>query len=164
MVQITPVHDEASPAPADPAPRTRPRVLPATPDAPALPGEHVTLEQALDKRLRAAQARFTGGLSPMALTGAYADWAMHLAAAPGKQMDLVEKAGKKMWRFANYAMHCAVRPDAPATCIDPLPQDKRFRDEKWQKWPFNVMSQAFLLQQQWWHNVTTRRRGRDQPA
>ncbi|MEP3329132.1 alpha/beta fold hydrolase [Sedimentitalea sp.] len=113
------------------------------------------MEQALDKGLKAVQARFTGGLSPIALAAAYSDWALHLSSAPGKQLELVEKAIKKVTRFANYTALCAQNPETDETCITPLPQDRRFKDEAWQKWPFNAMSQAFLLNQQWWHNATT---------
>ncbi len=120
-----------------------------------LPHTPANMEQSLDKGLKAAQARFTGGLSPIALAAAYSDWALHLSSAPGKQMELVEKAIRKTARFAHYAGTCALTPKSGKTCITPLPQDKRFRDEHWQQWPFNVMSQAFLLNQQWWHNATT---------
>ncbi|MFT6088537.1 MAG: polyhydroxyalkanoate synthase [Sulfitobacter sp.] len=113
------------------------------------------MEQAMDKGLNAAQARFTGGISPIALTAAYADWALHLSSAPGKQLELLEKAGKKIWRFANHAARCAKNPNTPDTCITPLPQDRRFKDEAWQQWPFNMISQGFLLNQQWWQNATT---------
>ena len=116
---------------------------------------HATMEQALDRGLKATQAKFTGGLSPIALAAAYSDWALHLGSAPGKRMELVEKAIKKMWRFGNYTAMCAATPDAEETCIDPLPQDRRFQAEEWKKWPFNALSQAFLLNQQWWHNATT---------
>ena len=120
-----------------------------------MPEAHVSMEQALDKSLRAAQARFTGGLSPIALAAAYADWALHLQSAPGKQLELLKKANKKMWRLATYAAASASHPDTTEPCIKPLPQDRRFRDDGWEKWPFNVMYQAFLLNQQWWHNATT---------
>nr|WP_073144942.1 alpha/beta fold hydrolase [Litoreibacter ascidiaceicola] len=113
------------------------------------------MEQALDKGLKAALAKFTAGLSPIALASAYSDWAMHLASAPGKRLELLEKAGKKTWRLANHATHCVGNPDTSDTCITPLPQDRRFKDESWQKWPFNLMYQSFLLNQQWWHNATT---------
>jgi polyhydroxyalkanoate synthase len=113
----------------------------------------ISMEQALDKGFHAAQAGFTGGLSPIALAETYSDWALYLASAPGKQLELEEKAGKKAWKFANYAATCALHSNANANandaCIEPLPQDKRFSGEAWQKWPFNVMSQAFLLNQQW---------------
>jgi polyhydroxyalkanoate synthase len=119
------------------------------------------MEQALDKGFHAAQAGFTGGLSPIALAETYSDWALYLTSALGKQLELAEKAGKKAWKFANYAATCALHSNANANanandaCIEPLPQDKRFSGEAWQKWPLNVMSQAFLLNQQWWDNATT---------
>ncbi|WP_412176185.1 PHA/PHB synthase family protein [Lentibacter sp. XHP0401] len=121
----------------------------------AVPQAHTGMEQALDKSLKAAQARFTGGLSPIALAAACSDWALHLSSTPGKQLELVEKAFRKAARFGSYTALCAGNPDTDETCITPLPQDKRFRGEAWQNWPFNAMSQAFLLNQQWWHNATT---------
>ena len=42
----------------------------------------------LDRETAAALARMTGGLSPVALWLAYSDWAMHLGAAPGRQLEL----------------------------------------------------------------------------
>jgi polyhydroxyalkanoate synthase len=117
--------------------------------------DHVTMEQAFDKGLNAAQAKFTAGLSPIALAAAYSDWALHLTSAPGKQLELWEKAAQKTANIVNFAALCAHMPDTSRPCIDPLPQDKRFTGAQWQHWPFNVMSQAFLLNQQWWHNATT---------
>jgi len=112
-----------------------------------------------DRSLHAAVARLTGGLSPAALVEAYLDWATHLAFAPGKRLQLLVKALRKTTRFTNYAYRCAVEGGNAQPCIEPLPQDRRFVGDEWQKWPFNFIYQSFLLQQQWWHNATTGVRG-----
>jgi polyhydroxyalkanoate synthase subunit PhaC len=109
--------------------------------------------------LHAATARFTAGVSPAALAQAYLDWATHLAYAPGKRVRLVDKAMRKAMRFGNYAQKYVLSGGKIENCIDPLPQDHRFTDEAWQKFPFNFVYQGFLLQQQWWHNATTGLRG-----
>jgi len=113
------------------------------------------LADVVDRSLHATVARFTGGLSPAALTEAYLDWAIHLAFAPGKRLALIDKAIRKSIRFASYAHRYAVEGGDTQCCIEPLPQDHRFAGEAWQKWPFNFVYQSFLLQQQWWHNATT---------
>ncbi len=113
-----------------------------------------------DRSVHAATARLTGGVSPAAMAQAYMDWAIHLAAAPGKHMLLAQKAARKAQRFAVYAANCAAHGDAPvARCIEPLAHDRRFASENWQRWPFNLIHQGFLLNQQWWHNATTEVRG-----
>ncbi len=117
------------------------------------------LGDVVDRSVHAAIARFSGGLSPAALAEAYTDWAIHLAAAPGKQMLLLQKALKKAARLSRYAATCAISPEPSGRCIEPLVQDRRFDGEDWQKWPFNAIHQAFLLNQQWWHNATTGVRG-----
>jgi poly[(R)-3-hydroxyalkanoate] polymerase subunit PhaC len=112
-----------------------------------------------DRSLHAAVSRFTGGLSPAALTQAYLDWATHLANAPGKRLQLIDKAIRKGIRFGNYISRFARGPESTECCIEPLPHDRRFVNDNWQKWPFCFIYQAFLLQQQWWHNATTGVRG-----
>ena len=112
----------------------------------------------VDRSLHSAIARFTAGLSPMALTAAYLDWASHLAFLPGKRFQLVEKAVKKALRIVNYAAHRTWSNDT-ARCIAPLPQDRRFDGPAWQRPPFDLVYQSFLLTQQWWHNATTGVRG-----
>lgn len=116
------------------------------------------LGDVIDRSLNAAASRFTVGLAPGSLTEAWFDWALHLALAPGKRIQLLEKAAKKTIRLALYNQAQAM-PDRSVRCIEPLPQDRRFNGEAWQRWPYNVMYQGFLLQQQWWHNATTGLRG-----
>ena len=86
------------------------------------------------------------------------DWLIHLAAAPGKQVQLWHKALRKGMRLAHFLSTCALTSEG-RVCIEPLEQDKRFANDAWRRWPFNVIHQSFLLQQQWWHNATTGVRG-----
>jgi len=113
----------------------------------------------IDRSLHAAIAHFTGGLSPAAVTQAWLDWATHLTWAPGKRYQLMNKALRKTTRFGGYASRYALERGTTPPCIEPLPQDRRFDDPEWQKWPFNFLYQGFLFQQQWWHNTTTGVRG-----
>jgi polyhydroxyalkanoate synthase len=115
------------------------------------------LAEIIDRAAHAAIARHTLGLSPIAIGGAYLDWAWHLAFSPGKQVQLAQKAAKKAVRLATYAMRSCACPTQP--CIEPLPQDKRFAAPAWQAWPYNLSYQSFLLAQQWWHNAMTGVRG-----
>ncbi|WP_108882955.1 alpha/beta fold hydrolase [Anderseniella sp. Alg231-50] len=116
-------------------------------------------QEILDRSFHAFAARSTAGLSPSALAGAWADWAVHLMSSPGKQVQLTEKAAKKAQRLAQYAAKCVDHRNHASLCIEPLAQDRRFRGKAWQQWPFNLMYQSFLLNQQWWHNATTGVRG-----
>ncbi|MCE9523127.1 MAG: poly-beta-hydroxybutyrate polymerase N-terminal domain-containing protein [Alphaproteobacteria bacterium] len=59
----------------------------------------------IDRSFHAAMARTTRGLSPAALGQAYLDWWMHLVFSPGKQMQLAEKAQKKIARFTHHAIN-----------------------------------------------------------
>jgi hypothetical protein len=68
-----------------------------------------------DRSLHATLARFTGDLSPALLGSACLDWAVHLAGATGKRLQLCDKAFRKSIRFANYA----VRSVRPPTRSDP---------------------------------------------
>ncbi|HEY9040126.1 MAG TPA: alpha/beta fold hydrolase [Roseovarius sp.] len=114
-----------------------------------------TLQEALDHSMQVWLSRFTHGLSPAALMGAWFDWATHVTAAPGKRLQMVEKANDGAHRFVTYALRCASKAENAEPCVAPLPNDDRFRDDAWHKRPFNLIHQAFLLQQQWWHNAVT---------
>ncbi|STQ92269.1 Poly-beta-hydroxybutyrate polymerase [Janthinobacterium lividum] len=126
------------------------------PDYPESAPEGATL----DLLLNAWLGKFTGGISPAALGNAYADWLGHLALAPSKQQTLLEEAWKKIGRWQQYALQSAMAGGASEPpCIAPLPQDRRFDDPAWRRWPYNLVYQGFLLQQQWWHRATTGVRG-----
>ncbi len=109
--------------------------------------------QNLDRTVHSQLARFTHGVSPASLGGAYLDWLTHLLLAPGKQHELLEKALEKSMRIG---WHVMTGPfDRCEPCIEPLPQDRRFSAPEWQRWPFNLIYQSFLLNQQWWHKATS---------
>ncbi|MBF5092850.1 MULTISPECIES: alpha/beta hydrolase [unclassified Novosphingobium] len=109
----------------------------------------------VDSAARAIVAKVSGGLSPVSIAQSFTDWWMHLAASPGKQMQLAAKAGRKALRLADYAMQQVPAGTEPEPAIEPLPQDRRFADPAWRKPPFDIVAQGFLLQQQWWHAATT---------
>jgi polyhydroxyalkanoate synthase len=118
------------------------------------------LAEVVDRSLHYAMSRLTLGLSPMALAETYFDWLVHLSLSPGKQLQLWHKGVRKSARLSSHLVHCMTRVgEHIEPCICPLPQDKRFQSAEWHKWPFNLIHQSFLLQQQWWHNATTGVRG-----
>ncbi|EGD59917.1 putative poly-beta-hydroxyalkanoate synthase [Novosphingobium nitrogenifigens DSM 19370] len=109
----------------------------------------------MDHAARAALAQFSGGLSPITIAQSLADWGLHLATSPGRQMQLAGKGLRKGLRLAEYVARAGLAGETPPPAVEPLPQDHRFTDPAWQKAPFDTISQAFLLQQQWWHAATT---------
>ncbi|AOH87060.1 poly-beta-hydroxybutyrate polymerase (plasmid) [Sphingomonas panacis] len=112
------------------------------------------IAETLDRAAMGAVAQVTSGLSPATLNQALTDWGLHLALSPGKSLQLAAKAGRKYARLFDYMVRSGGHPDA-APAIEPLPQDRRFADPAWSKPPFNFITQAFLLNQQWWHAATT---------
>ena len=113
------------------------------------------LRDALDHIAHAGLARLTAGLSPAAIAGALMDWAAHLAISPGKQAELAAKGARAWVQLAQYATRYAIDGGACEPCIEPAPQDRRFAEKEWSRWPFNLIQQSFLLQQQWWHDAMT---------
>ena len=79
---------------------------------------------------------------------------IHLAGAPGKQLELAADAVSKVGRLTEYATACARNGTSPSPpCMVPSARDKRFQHEAWRQWPFNVISQTFLLQEEWWRGA-----------
>jgi polyhydroxyalkanoate synthase len=107
-----------------------------------------------DRLLHALIGHATQGISPTSMALAFLDWQMHLAQAPAKWQRLAQKAWHKDLRWLDYAVRSTFGLQVEP-CIAPLPQDRRFRSEGWQQWPYNLLQQGFLLNQQWWYNATT---------
>jgi polyhydroxyalkanoate synthase len=89
----------------------------------------------IDRFLHANEGRLTAGISPSSVMLAYLDWAVHLANSPGKQAVLVQKALRKSVKFGAYLQRL-VSGKEEGHCIEPLPQDHRFRSPDWQQIPY----------------------------
>ena len=109
----------------------------------------------LNRATHASLAKATMGLSPASLLAAYSDWLIHLLLAPGKQIQLTEKAMRKLLRLQHYVLSSVMSGFDAEPCIAPLPQDRRFKSDAWARWPFSFFYQSHLLAQQWWHVATT---------
>jgi polyhydroxyalkanoate synthase len=116
-----------------------------------------------DRALHSVLARFSGGLSPIALWLAFTDWATHLATAPQRQIEIAQDAAREGGKFFG----AMLRPPSdwtPWSLIKPQPQDRRFDGPEWESEPFNLLAQAFLLKEKWWRNATTGVRGVAKPS
>ncbi|MDR3464573.1 MAG: alpha/beta fold hydrolase [Xanthobacteraceae bacterium] len=123
-----------SPLPAGKAqPVTR---LAATPSATAAE---------LDSMVHAIEGRLTGGTSLAAQWLSAMDWGVHFANAPFRRLELMSEAATQWARLGS-----AIDGE---TVIEPSPADHRFSSPAWQQPPFKLMSQAFLLAEEWWLKV-----------
>lgn len=116
--------------------------------------ERVSVPEAIDRRFKGGLARLTHGVSPAGVFSVYANWFAHLALSPGKQLELVQQASAMAAALSHYAPRAALDPKTP-DCVAAAAGDKRFTDEGWAQWPFNVWRQSFLLTQDWWKNATS---------
>jgi polyhydroxyalkanoate synthase subunit PhaC len=110
----------------------------------------------LDQKFHAALARATASISPTSLMLAFADWATHLATSPGRQMELARLACEHAAELSGYvgATRSASLHGTPRSAVAMPEQDRRFADPAWNQWPFDILKQAFLLNQQWWEAAT----------
>ena len=125
---------------------------------PAAASEAPSAGDLLDRAVHAEIARFTGGLSPAAIVLAVTDWAMHFAVSPGKRLALAGEVLQDLSRLADTSVHWATKFQ-PWSLITPAPHDRRFADPDWELPDFNLMAQAFLLGEKWWHSAVTDVRG-----
>ncbi|HQY38401.1 MAG TPA: alpha/beta fold hydrolase [Giesbergeria sp.] len=123
-----------------------------TTPTPPLPGQDAapaaeTPTQKLDRLTQAAIAPLTGGLSPVSLGLATADWAWHLALSPGRQLELTALAA----RLTGDTLRQAV---SGATDETALPDDDpRFRNPAWSQWPFSQMRAGFHNTEAFWREA-----------
>lgn len=113
----------------------------------------------LDRAFHAMLAQFTGGISPIALSLAWLDWSSHFAAAPQRQAEISCNVLRDTSRLMEAALHATSPDQKPWSVIKPQRRDRRFREPQWDAAAFNLLAQAFLLGERWWHDATTGVRG-----
>lgn len=103
----------------------------------------------VDEAVHDHLSQFTRGLSPISLALACADWAMHLAVSPGRQMELAERA----MQLLQEEMQASARR---AAGIAPGEEEKdtRFADPAWSQWPFSALKDSFKAGDAWWKDAT----------
>ena len=144
------------------ATKTKVNKAPETSPQTAAPAAHQ--HQNLDRSVRAAAARLTGGVSPHALTETWIDWALHLSRAPGRQLELVEHAQQSALKLMEFTAAAMMGKSVPSP-FAPQSYDHRFTHPHWQKAPFSLWEQGFLATQDWWDRATDPLRGlRDEDA
>ncbi len=144
-------------------PQDRPtRVVPAEPCAEPASEAHKRQQPETfeaDRAFHAMLARMTGGISPVALSLAFIDWASHLALAPQRQIEIARDGLQNANQFFEAALRFFSPGHGPWSLIKPQPQDRRFANPEWENPPFNLLAQAFLLREQWWRNAASGVRG-----
>ncbi len=106
----------------------------------------------LDNQVHARLADMSMGLSPISLALAQADWALHLAASPGRQLCLAQKAVSLGWQ----AWLAAVSPlpvEGATAETAPPETDHRFTDAGWNQWPFRAWREGFKATDAWWREA-----------
>ena len=108
----------------------------------------------IDRIIRAWQSNFTLSISPESIMEAFFSWAIHLADLPGKKTELLTEHLIKSSKYLEYISNAAMGCEYPC-CFEPSPQDVRFSTAEWKKWPYNIISQGFLMMESCWQSATT---------
>jgi len=106
-----------------------------------------TPTQRLDRVLHAAAAPLTGGLSPVSLALAMADWGWHLGVSPGRQLELAALAAQ-LGADTLRQHDGAAEGGAGARDDDP-----RFRHEAWAAWPYSQLRAGFRNAEAFWREA-----------
>lgn len=99
-----------------------------------------TIFREIDALWQAGMARYTLGISPAGLSGAFFSWASHLAQSPGKMLEIMMYPALHAQEF-NRRMTCERGPACDA--------DPRFRSESWDAWPWRLYAESFLAMEDW---------------
>ena len=105
-----------------------------------------TPTERLDRLIQTAVAPVTGNLSPIALSLAFADWAWHLAASPGRQLELATLA-------AQLAADTLRLDNGTAHANGFHNDDPRFHAEEWDQWPFKLWRTGFHNAEAFWNEA-----------
>lgn len=128
---------------------------------PSIPAAECSADDpaALDRATRAAAARLTRGVSPFALLAPWTDWAINMAAAPGRRAELARKAAADGWALGLYTLQrlaglSDLEPPFPA-----VREDRRFADPGWHDLPFDIYAQSWAAAEDWWRAAASPVRG-----
>jgi polyhydroxyalkanoate synthase subunit PhaC len=102
------------------------------PLAPAEPDPHPLAS--IDRSAMANLARMTAGISPHAVVDSWSDWAMHLARAPGRQLELMQSAQTSWLGLARFAW-ASLQGEPAEKPFRPGPYDTRWSHEGWERPP-----------------------------
>ena len=108
--------------------------------------------QRLDRLIHAGALPLTGGLSPVSLALAWADWAWHLGVSPGRCMELAAQAAQAGTR--TLAAAARVQGDGPEASVGAADDDPRFRHPAWAAWPFSVWRAGFREAEAFWREAS----------
>lgn len=103
-----------------------------------------------DRLREASLAKVTFGISPESVLLAWIDWAVHLAGAPGKRLELL------LQFIQTVTVHLGDVPkvDEPLKAPKSMGADPRFSKSGWQRVPYRQWAWMFLLGEEWWRNST----------
>lgn len=99
-----------------------------------------TIFREIDALWQAGLARYTLGISPAGLGGAYYSWFSHMTQAPGKVAEIMlypALHAQEIYR----RMACERGPSCAA--------DPRFKSQNWESWPWRMYAEAFLTLEDW---------------
>ena len=111
----------------------------------------------------ATLGRFTGGLSPQALGGAWLNVLGRLATSPGRQAELAQDFFRKTLALTQFAGQAALGQH-PAPATNGSPYASRFAGDEWGRFPYNLYAQGFLAVSDWARDAFSHVPGADASA